>query len=530
MGTAFTYQGRLTDTSGPMTGNCDFQFKLFNAASGGTQIGGTQTLTGVAVSEGLFTVQLDFGAGAFNGYPRWLGISVRCPAGSGDYVTLGPRQELTPVPYALYAASAPGDGDTTYQAGTGLTLSGTTFSVASTYRLPQECKSGQVAKWDGSGWVCRADKTGGGNAWLLTGNAGTSAGTNFVGTTDDQPLELHVDGQRALRLEPATDSTYGLSPNVIGGQASNEAAEGVYGATIGGGCYNTASGSHTTVGGGWYNSASGQLATVGGGSANTASGRLATVSGGVGNTAGKLGSFVGGGEGNTASRYRATVSGGLENTASGDSAIVGGGTGNKASGENATVGGGFFNDASGEAATVSGGDRNIASGENATVPGGRLANASHFGQLAYASGMFATWGDAQMSVYVLRRPFFAKNAGELFLDGDFTSQRLTIADGQSLAFQAVVVARRSDGATHAWGGQGVIKNAGGTVTLLGSSVGWAYGDSGVGSTSCSGWTSADAVDFAADTGNNSLAVKVCSEANVRWVATIYATEVAWVAP
>ena len=101
LGTAFTYQGRLEDGGDPVGGTCDFKFLLFNAAEGGTQIGGTQNLTGVQVSGGLFTVQLDFGGSAFNGWPRWLEIEVRCPAGSGDYVKMSPRQALTPVPYAL---------------------------------------------------------------------------------------------------------------------------------------------------------------------------------------------------------------------------------------------------------------------------------------------------------------------------------------------------------------------------------------------------------------------------------------------
>ena len=110
LGTAFTYQGRLENGSGPVDGTCDLRFKLLNAASGGTQIDGTETLTGVEISEGLFTVQLDFGAGAFNGYARWLEIAVRCPAGSGSYVQLSPRQELTPTPHAFYAGSAPWSG------------------------------------------------------------------------------------------------------------------------------------------------------------------------------------------------------------------------------------------------------------------------------------------------------------------------------------------------------------------------------------------------------------------------------------
>ena len=41
------------------------------------------------------------GPAAFDGYARWLGIAVRCPAGQGSFVPLGPRQAITPAPYAL---------------------------------------------------------------------------------------------------------------------------------------------------------------------------------------------------------------------------------------------------------------------------------------------------------------------------------------------------------------------------------------------------------------------------------------------
>ena len=97
---AFTYQGRLRNDSGPVDGSCDFQFTLYDADTGGTQIGVTQTDLNVPVDNGLFTVKLSF-PDAFRGEARWLQVAVRCPAGSGSYTTLYPRQEVTPAPYAL---------------------------------------------------------------------------------------------------------------------------------------------------------------------------------------------------------------------------------------------------------------------------------------------------------------------------------------------------------------------------------------------------------------------------------------------
>jgi hypothetical protein len=104
-GTAFTYQGQLRQAGVPVNGTCDFQFSLFDAASGGSQIGATQAASGVSLTDGRFIVQLDFGA-AFDGNGRWLLIATRCPAGSGGFTPLDPRQPLSPSPYALFATNA----------------------------------------------------------------------------------------------------------------------------------------------------------------------------------------------------------------------------------------------------------------------------------------------------------------------------------------------------------------------------------------------------------------------------------------
>jgi len=81
LGTAFTYQGRLTDGSGPATGNYDLQFIMRDAASGGNQIGATLVNSPVAVNNGLSTVTLDFGSSPFDGRAYWLEIGVRAKRG-----------------------------------------------------------------------------------------------------------------------------------------------------------------------------------------------------------------------------------------------------------------------------------------------------------------------------------------------------------------------------------------------------------------------------------------------------------------
>lgn len=95
---AFTYQGRLTNGGVPANGAYDFTFILYDASVGGSQSGPVVTRNDVPVSNGLFSVTLDFGD-IFNGTQYYLDISVRPGASSGSYTTLTPRQPLTAAPY-----------------------------------------------------------------------------------------------------------------------------------------------------------------------------------------------------------------------------------------------------------------------------------------------------------------------------------------------------------------------------------------------------------------------------------------------
>lgn len=107
-GTAFSYQSKLTDSGNPANGSYDMQFKLFDSTDfvTGNQVGMTITSLAVQVTDGAFTVQLDFGAGVYNGSPRFLEIGIR-PAGSpGPFTVLAPRQPLTSTPYAIRSATA----------------------------------------------------------------------------------------------------------------------------------------------------------------------------------------------------------------------------------------------------------------------------------------------------------------------------------------------------------------------------------------------------------------------------------------
>jgi hypothetical protein len=117
IGTAFTYQGHLYDNNSVADDFYDFQFKLYDANVGGSKAANDVNVADVDVIDGYFTVVLDFNDPCtFNGEARWLEIGIR-PGDLNDpctYTPLLPRQELTPIPYALYAktaGSAGGDSD-----------------------------------------------------------------------------------------------------------------------------------------------------------------------------------------------------------------------------------------------------------------------------------------------------------------------------------------------------------------------------------------------------------------------------------
>ena len=108
-GPAFTYQGRLQDGGSPADGLYDLQFRLFDDPNvpTGVQVGSTVAADDMDVTDGYFTVYLDFGDGVFDGSGRWLQAAVR-PYDSNnpnDYVPLYPRLELTPTPYAMSVAA-----------------------------------------------------------------------------------------------------------------------------------------------------------------------------------------------------------------------------------------------------------------------------------------------------------------------------------------------------------------------------------------------------------------------------------------
>jgi trimeric autotransporter adhesin len=213
--------------------------------------------------------------------------------------------------------------------------------------------------------------------WRTAGNAETTPGTHFLGTTDDQPLEIKVNGSRALLIHPMTHS-----PTLVGGSFANS-ADGMTGSFIGGGGLyinpNRINANYSVVVGGGGNSiTSGGSSFIGGGSNNTVHIIGGTITGGTNNTVYGSYSFIGGGSNNNSfinSGY-SFIGGGYSNSVHDEYATVGGGYSNRADSSYCCVLGGYSNSAANRCATVGGGYGNKAQGIYSTVSGGRLCRAS----------------------------------------------------------------------------------------------------------------------------------------------------------
>ena len=391
-GSAFTYQGRLNNSSTPATGSYDFRFRLASDSLGNTYVGSAVLTNGVMVTNGLFTVTLDFGTAAFNGASLWLQVDVRTN-GAGSYNTLTPLQPLSPAPYAITAGSTlslVGSLPATQLSGTIPSANFTgTYGAAISLTNTANQFSGNGANLSNvnASLLGGLDKS---NFWQMNGN--TVGGSQFLGSINNQAVDLRAGNQRALRLEPNISSN---APNVVGGSSWNSVSNGVVGATIAGGGgsgtyyyyggYYPASGNFTnkvtadfaTIGGGGQNVASGPFATIAGGNYNNATNRYCTVGGGYYNFAYGLCATVAGGAGyyygNFANGDYSAIGGGSDNFCYGNVGVIAGGYFNfaRSNSYGVAIGGGSYNSASNNYSTISGGAYNTVTGTNATVGGGK---------------------------------------------------------------------------------------------------------------------------------------------------------------
>jgi hypothetical protein len=232
-GTTFTYQGNLKKSGQPVNTTCSFQFSLWDAQTGGMQMGTTQTINNTSVQAGVFTVQLDFG-NQFTGDTRWLQTAVQC-AGDGSYVTLSPRQPLNAVPYALGlrpGAQVTGASNTTdgiiraTNSGAGAALVGmATSTTGATYGVLGNAFSP-------NGFAVWGYANGG-----ATGVAGVSA-ANGPGVSGSSATGWGVFGETTVAHTTSVSGVYGKSTGDGGigviGEAMIGNSWGVYGVSADG--------------------------------------------------------------------------------------------------------------------------------------------------------------------------------------------------------------------------------------------------------------------------------------------------------
>ncbi|MDB6109109.1 MAG: hypothetical protein JWR69_859 [Pedosphaera sp.] len=451
--TAFTYQGQLKDTGSPVTGNYTLRFALFSAPNGGNQFGATLTNSTVPITNGLFTVGLDFGPGIFNGADRYLEISVGA-------VTLQPRVFVSSTPSALYAQTA----------GTATNISGMVPSgaLSGIYSGPITLNNGAnqlIGSFSGNGGgltnlnAATIGGLGASNFWHLNGNTATIPGTQFLGTTDNQPFILKVNNAQALRLEPALSGGT-IFPNVIFG-AFSAIQSGESASVIAGGREHSIQATTAAISGGWRHrilvGASDSI--IGGGQNNVISNNSisATISGGTIQVVGQNAQY-------------ATLGGGRHNQI-GDNAI------------NATISGGRDNviGTNSSNATIIGGTNNVIGSLSggSTISGGLQNKIGDFSLYAVISGGYqnimqpysseATIGGGAQNL-ISTFAYFTTIAGGLNNEVQFDAAACTISGGQ-----ANIIQPDSLSCTISGGQQNAISNASYFATIAGGDQNLAAG-------------------------------------------------------
>ncbi|MFL5731693.1 MAG: hypothetical protein ACJ78Q_00715 [Chloroflexia bacterium] len=230
VGSGFTYQGRLNVSGSPAGGQYDLVFTLYDALSAGAQVGSPVTVANKTVSNGLFTVSLDFGAGAFQGQGRWLEMQVR-PAGQGAYTTLAPRQQITAAPYAM--GLMPGASITSPLSGPSLIVSNSNghgvYGTTSSSNTADAGLYGLSLTNNGNGVIGVADT--GSQAWAMYGHSTNGFGVRGVSSTG-----FGVYGETAGNSSVAAvyGKGTGLASVGVSGLASNNPGTGVLGKSNGG--------------------------------------------------------------------------------------------------------------------------------------------------------------------------------------------------------------------------------------------------------------------------------------------------------
>lgn len=391
--TRLVYSGVLEVDGRPANGRHDLRLTAYASADGAVPKAAPIEFYAVEVRDGRFELALDLPGSAKE---AWVDLAVR-PAGAGSYVPLLGRSKAAIAPDVI------------------------------------------------------------GQCWSSTGDSGSNPATNFLGTTDAQPLIFRTQNVRSLRIEPSTILQSGnpITANVIAGSQVNSTLQGVRGATIaGGGANPTGDPDFSTVA---SNFISDHYGVIGGGYSNVAGDQMgsnadagyATVSGGRNSTAASLGSTVSGGAENLALGAHSSVGGGLRNRTTQADATIAGGERNSANGAASAVAGGGANDARGLRSFIAGGsfncagaDFSFAAGRQAKVRPGADPNqtspnaaCSALGSYPGGAGDIGTfiWSDSQDA------PFLSSGPNQFLIRADgglLFNTNVLVSSADDLTFRA----------------------------------------------------------------------------------------------
>lgn len=358
----------------------------------------------------------------------------------------------------------------------------------------------------------------------------TNSSCNFIGGGSNN----YVGGTNNTLGGGGSNVLSGIYGVIAGGFQHVNAAPMGYG-SIGGGYGNTNYSIYGTIAGGYYNiifdnpldtPGYAGSSSIGGGGENTNIGAFSAIAGGSQNKI--FGDFnhIGGGIQNlimgnaNSTQGMSTISGGGNNLIATNTfaSVIGGGQENSEYSQGySTIAGGTANTITANAGTaaIGGGQNNIVDNFDGTVPGGDSAKASHFGQLAYASGAFAAAGDAQTSIYVLRNSTSTSTPTILSLDGGSDPEYLTIPNNTVWTFDILIAGRSSGGNVGSFHIVGAVKNNSGTVTIPAFTKDVIYRD-------VSTW------DTTVSINSGALSISVTGDnTSVRWVATVRAVEITY---
>ncbi len=403
--TAFTYQGRLNDGENPANGKYDLTFALFSVVSGPAQVGNTLTNSTTGVSNGLFTVTLDFG-NQFPGADRWLEIGVRTN-GNSAFTNLMPRQKLTAAPYAVYAGTVNAAGiagqiadnqlsDNIARLNADLRFTGPVqFAIMNSPYGLRVTSSGIVGGFTNNYLTGSANVIAGGGTGGPRGtNAISASGSSAIGGGDGNQIissgtSVISGGEQHAVVSSGTSGIGSGNANTISNSVES---------FIGGGCVNQIFWSKSSgIASGWGNTIQGEFSDQS---------AWHFIGGGVGNviTLGEYDAISGGGGNSITNAIYSTIGGGVGNSIQTHTATIGGGSGNEIqlNANAGTIGGGSGNEIQPNArfATIPGGHLNSAT--NYAFAAGRRAKAIHTGAFVWADSTDADFASTANNQFLIR--------------------------------------------------------------------------------------------------------------------------------